>query len=276
MCVHANAGTILVVVLVMVNDGHITSLHLDKRLIALCFLLVGVSRAQVDFEVENGPLLRQFVEGLAVNGLVVTTVANDMAVRAHHERGPNPARHHGLLPEWLKGVRQHNITNFFVACYDQEASLLLAAVKALLILVCSSQSALQCYDTLQQQGTPAWLLNISDIGAAHHWVAIAKSQLCRDLVALGFAVLFSDADVLFLGNPIDSLVKDRDLESSTDAFGWSGYIPAGNAVQVQTPSYSVHFYALPQLNAGFFFVQPSQKMAAVLHQWYLWVSNFCC
>ena len=127
---------------------------------------------------------------------------------------------------------------------------------------------------LLMQGVSVWQRKVHNVGAAHSWVAVAKSQLCRDIVALGFAVLFSDADVLFLGNPMDALVQDRDVESSTDAFGWSGYSPAGDNVHVDAPEFPpIHFHVLPQLNAGFFLVQPSRRTAVALHHWYLWVSS---
>ena len=80
----------------------------------VCLLLLSAVQAREDYEVEDGPSFHQFLGNVAANGVVLTTVADSVAARGEHEE-------YGVLQEWLAGVKQHNITNYFVTCYDEEA-----------------------------------------------------------------------------------------------------------------------------------------------------------
>lgn len=52
----------------------------------------------------------------------------------------------------------------------------------------------------------------------NHAVSSLKFRVLRQFMQLGYSVLLSDVDIVFLQNPFEHLIRDSDVESMSD--GW--------------------------------------------------------
>ncbi|GMI96792.1 reduced residual arabinose 3 [Hibiscus trionum] len=93
----------------------------------------------------------------------------------------------------------------------------------------------------------------------NHAVSGLKFHILREFLQLGYSVLLSDVDIIYLQNPFNHLYRDSDVESMTDghdnmtaygyndvfdepAMGWARY---------------AHTMRIWVYNSGFFFIRPT-------------------
>ncbi len=95
----------------------------------------------------------------------------------------------------------------------------------------------------RQIGTHVSLLQISesqkDVGT-NHAVSGLKFKILQRFLSLGYSVLLSDVDIIFLQDPFPHLFKDSDVESMSD--GWDNQTAYGRVHESSFPAASFCHY----------------------------------
>ncbi|CAN0922059.1 Arabinosyltransferase RRA3 [Linum grandiflorum] len=93
----------------------------------------------------------------------------------------------------------------------------------------------------------------------NHAVSGLKFRVLREFLQLGYSVLLSDIDIVFLQNPFDHLYRDSDVESMTD--GHNNMTAYGFNDVFDEPSMGwaryAHTMRIWVYNSGFFYIRPT-------------------
>ncbi|KAK9674280.1 hypothetical protein RND81_12G223200 [Saponaria officinalis] len=93
----------------------------------------------------------------------------------------------------------------------------------------------------------------------NHAVSGLKFRILREFLQLGYSVLLSDVDIIFLQNPFDHLYRDSDVESMTDGHNNMtayGYNDVFDELAMGWARYA-HTMRIWVYNSGFFFLRPT-------------------
>ncbi|KAL9236520.1 hypothetical protein vseg_011178 [Gypsophila vaccaria] len=93
----------------------------------------------------------------------------------------------------------------------------------------------------------------------NHAVSGLKFRILREFLQLGYSVLLSDVDIIFLQNPFDHLYRDSDVESMTDGHNNMtayGYNDVFDEPAMGWARYA-HTMRIWVYNSGFFFLRPT-------------------
>lgn len=93
----------------------------------------------------------------------------------------------------------------------------------------------------------------------NHAVSALKFRILREFLQLGYGVLLSDVDIVYLQNPFDHLYKDSDVESMSD--GHSNATAYGFNDVFDEPAMGwaryAHTMRIWVYNSGFFYIRPT-------------------
>ncbi|CAI0377224.1 unnamed protein product [Linum tenue] len=93
----------------------------------------------------------------------------------------------------------------------------------------------------------------------NHAVSSLKFQILREFLQLGYGVLLSDVDIVYLQNPFNHLYRDSDVESMTD--GHNNMTAYGYDDVFDEPSMGwaryAHTMRIWVYNSGFFYIRPT-------------------
>ncbi|KMZ57406.1 hypothetical protein ZOSMA_86G00410 [Zostera marina] len=92
-----------------------------------------------------------------------------------------------------------------------------------------------------------------------HAISALKFQMLREFLQLGYSVLLTDADVVYLQNPFDHLHRDCDVESMSD--GFDNVTAYGNldVFDDESMGWSRHAHTMRiwAFNSGLFYIRPT-------------------
>jgi len=155
-----------------------------------------------------------------------------------------------ILASFIEVNRAANITNYLIIALDDAVGAACRAARAPYVRI-----DLAVPDA--QKGSR---------GA--NMISTLKYELLADVLLMGYAVLVVDLDLAFLRNPFAHLVRDADLEGSSDGFtrGWAG----GQLASVSDRSMGWGggglYSQLFTINVGCVFVQPSPRTVALMRR----------
>ncbi|KAE8660998.1 G-box-binding factor 1-like [Hibiscus syriacus] len=174
------------------------------------------------------PRLAEILENVAVQRELIVALAN-RNVKAS-------------LEVWFTSIKRVGITNYLVVALDDKIA-----------EFCESNDV-PVYKRDPDEG-------IDTIGrtGGNHAVSGLKFRILREFLQLGYSVLLSDVDIVYLHNPFNYLYRDSDVESMTDghdnmtaygfddvfdepAMGWARY---------------AHTIRIWVYNSGFFYIRPT-------------------
>ncbi|KAK6115371.1 hypothetical protein DH2020_007640 [Rehmannia glutinosa] len=147
-----------------------------------------------------------------------------------------------MLEIWFTSIKKAGIPNYLVVALDSE------------ILEFCKSNDVPVYKRDPDE-------NIDSVAKTEesHKISALKFRILREFLHLGYSILLSDVDVVYLQNPFDHLYRDSDVESMSDghnnmtaygfndvfdepAMGWSRY---------------AHTMRIWVYNSGFFYIRPT-------------------
>lgn len=174
------------------------------------------------------PRLAKILEEVAVQRELIVALANSNVKY--------------MLEVWFTNIKRVGIPNYLVIALDDEIA-----------RFCKS-NGVPFYTRDPDDGVDS----VARTGG-NHAVSGLKFRILREFLQLGYSVLLSDVDIVYLQNPFHYLYRDSDVESMTDghdnmtaygfndvfdeaAMGWARY---------------AHTMRLWVYNSGFFYIRPT-------------------
>ncbi|XP_015866879.3 arabinosyltransferase RRA3 [Ziziphus jujuba] len=174
------------------------------------------------------PRLAKILEKVAVQRELIVALANSNVKE--------------MLEVWFTNIKRVGIPNFLVVALDEDIA-----------KFCESNNV-----TVYKRDPDEGVDSIARTGG-NHAVSGLKFRILREFLQLGYSVLLSDVDIVYLQNPFNHLYRDSDVESMTDghdnrtaygfndvfdepAMGWARY---------------AHTMRMWVYNSGFFYIRPT-------------------
>ncbi|XP_050210396.1 arabinosyltransferase RRA3-like [Mercurialis annua] len=172
--------------------------------------------------------LAKLLEEIAVENELIVALANSNVK--------------SMLEVWFTSIKRVGIPNYLVIALDDH-----------IVDFCKSNDV-PVYKRDPDEGIDS----VARTGG-NHAVSGLKFNILREFLQLGYSVLLSDIDIVYLQNPFDHLYRDSDVESMTDghdnmtaygyndvfdepAMGWARY---------------AHTMRIWVYNSGFFYIRPT-------------------
>ncbi|KAB1220548.1 UDP-D-xylose:L-fucose alpha-1,3-D-xylosyltransferase 2 [Morella rubra] len=174
------------------------------------------------------PRLAKILEEVAVQKEIIVALANSNV--------------QSMLEVWFNSIKKVGIPNYLVIALDDNIESL-----------CKS-NGVPVYKRDPDEG-------VDSIGktGGNHAVSGLKFRILREFLQLGYSVLLSDVDIVYLQNPFHYIYRDSDVESMSDghnnmtaygfndvsdepAMGWARY---------------AHTMRIWVYNSGFFYIRPT-------------------
>lgn len=174
------------------------------------------------------PRLAKVLEEVAVQNELIVALANSN-VKA-------------MLEVWFTSIKKVGITNYLVVALDDPIE-----------EFCKS-NGVPFYRRDPDEG-------VDTIGktGGNHAVSGLKFRILREFLQLGYSVLLSDVDIVYLQNPFNYLYRDSDVESMTD--GHNNMTAYGYNDVFDEPSMGwaryAHTMRIWVYNSGFFYIRPT-------------------
>lgn len=174
------------------------------------------------------PRLRKLLEKVAVKRELIVAVANSNVKE--------------MLEVWFTNIKRVGIPNFLVVALDDDT-----------VKFCESNQV-PVYKRDPDEG-------IDSIGrtGGNHAVSGLKFRILREFLQLGYSVLLSDVDIVYLQNPFDHLIRDSDVESMSDGHNNMtayGYNDVFDEPAMGWARYA-HTMRIWVFNSGFFYIRPT-------------------
>ncbi|CAK9178543.1 unnamed protein product [Ilex paraguariensis] len=147
-----------------------------------------------------------------------------------------------MLEVWFTSIKKVGITNYLVVALDDAIE-----------------------DFCKSNGVPVYKRDpdkgIDAVGrtGGNHVVSGLKFHILREFLQMGYSVLLSDVDIVYLQNPFDYLYRDSDVESMTDGHNNQtayGYNDVFDEPAMGWARYA-HTMRIWVYNSGFFFIRPT-------------------
>ncbi|KAK4352001.1 hypothetical protein RND71_027519 [Anisodus tanguticus] len=174
------------------------------------------------------PRLAKLLSEIAVNKEVIVALANSNVK--------------SMLEVWFNSIKKVGIPNYLVVALDDAI-----------------------VDLCKENGVPVYKRdpdeNVDFIGKSggNHAVSGLKFRILREFLQLGYGVLLSDVDIVYLQNPFDHLYRDSDVESMSD--GHNNMTAYGYNDVFDEPSMGwaryAHTMRIWVYNSGFFYIRPT-------------------
>ncbi|XP_010943176.1 arabinosyltransferase RRA2 isoform X2 [Elaeis guineensis] len=174
------------------------------------------------------PRLAKILEKVAVRKELIVALANSYVEE--------------MVEIWSENIKRVGITNYLVVALDDEME-----------SFCKSKEV-PVYQGNFDEG-------INSIGrrGGNHAVSGLKFHVLREFLQLGYSVLLSDVDIIYLQNPFDHLYRDSDVESMSDGHNNMtayGYDDVFDEPQMGWARYA-HTMRIWVYNSGFFYIRPT-------------------
>ncbi|PSS29417.1 Arabinosyltransferase [Actinidia chinensis var. chinensis] len=174
------------------------------------------------------PRLAKILEKVAINKEVIVALANSNVK--------------DMLEVWFTSIKRVGIPNYLVIALDEYIA-----------IFCQSNDV-PFYKRDPDEGIDS----IARTGG-NHAVSGLKFHILREFLQLGYSVLLSDVDIVYLQNPFDHLYRDSDVESMTD--GHNNMTAYGFDDVFDEPSMGwaryAHTMRIWVYNSGFFYIRPT-------------------
>lgn len=179
------------------------------------------------------PKLAKILEEVAVNHEVIVTLANSNVKE--------------MLEVWFTNIKRVGIPNYLVFALDEEI-----------------------YSFCQANDVPVYKKDVEEIKEDKNFESIAKTggnhavsglkfRILREFLQMGYSVLLSDVDIVYLQNPFEHLYRDSDVESMTDGHNNMtayGYNDVFDEPEMGWARYA-HTMRIWVYNSGFFYIRPT-------------------
>ncbi|PIN09279.1 hypothetical protein CDL12_18146 [Handroanthus impetiginosus] len=181
------------------------------------------------------PSLAKILEKVAVNHELIVTLANSNVKE--------------MLEVWFTNIKRVGIPNYLVFALDEEIA-----------NFCQSNSV-PVYKRDPEEIKRESDKNFDFIArrGGNHAVSGLKFQILRQFLQLGYSVLLSDVDIVYLQNPFEHLYRDSDVESMTDGHNNMtayGYNDVFDEPKMGWARYA-HTMRIWVYNSGFFYIRPT-------------------
>ncbi|KAF7840923.1 arabinosyltransferase RRA3-like [Senna tora] len=174
------------------------------------------------------PRLAKILEKVAVQRELIVALANTNVKE--------------MLEVWFTNIKRVGITNYLVVALDDE-----------LAKFCESNQV-PVYKRDPDEG-------IDSVGRSggNHAVSGLKFRILREFLQLGYSVLLSDVDIVYLQNPFDYLIRDSDVESMTDGHNNMTAYGYNDVFDEPTMGWAryAHTMRIWVYNSGFFYIRPT-------------------
>lgn len=160
--------------------------------------------------------------------------------------------------ELIVVLANSNVRDMLVIFYENIKRL---GIQNYLVIALDEQIETLC----KSNGVPVYRRNRDDgvdsIGkhGGNHAVSGLKFRILREFLQLGYAVLLSDVDIVYLQNPFNHLYRDSDVESMSD--GYDNRTAYGYDDVFDDPSMGwarfAHTMRIWVYNSGFFYIRPT-------------------
>ncbi|XP_058221614.1 arabinosyltransferase RRA2-like [Rhododendron vialii] len=174
------------------------------------------------------PRLAKLLEKVAVRKELIVALANSNV--------------QSMLEVWYTSIKKVGIPNYLVVALDDGIANL-----------CQSNSV-PFYKRDPNEGIDS----VAKTGT-NHAVSGLKFRILREFLQLGYSILLSDVDIVYLQNPFDHLHRDSDVESMSD--GHNNMTAYGYNDVFDEPSMGwaryAHTMRIWVYNSGFFYIRPT-------------------
>lgn len=174
------------------------------------------------------PRLAKILEEVAVKKELIVALANSN-VRE-------------MLEVWFTNIKRVGIPNYLVVALDDNIE-----------SFCKSKGV-----PVYRRDPDEGIDSIAKTGG-NHAVSGLKFRVLREFLQLGYSILLSDIDIIFLRNPFDHLYRDSDVESMSD--GHNNMTAYGFNDVFDEPSMGwaryAHTMRIWVYNSGFFYIRPT-------------------
>ncbi|OMO75039.1 Reticulon [Corchorus olitorius] len=174
------------------------------------------------------PRLAKLLEKVAVQKELIVAVANSNVKE--------------MLEVWFTSIKRVGIPNYLVVALDDQ-----------IVEFCNSNDV-PVYKRDPDEGIDA----VGRMGG-NHAVSGLKFRILREFLQLGYSVLLSDVDIVYLQNPFNHLYRDSDVESMTDGHNNMtayGYNDVFDEPAMGWARYA-HTMRIWVYNSGFFYLRPT-------------------
>lgn len=174
------------------------------------------------------PRLAKLLAKIAVGKEVIVALANSNVK--------------SMLEVWFTSIKKVGIPNYLVVALDDA------------IVEFCKENEVPVYKRDPDE-------NVDFIGKSggNHAVSGLKFRILREFLQLGYSVLLSDVDIVYLQNPFDHLYRDSDVESMSD--GHNNMTAYGYNDVFDEPSMGwaryAHTMRIWVYNSGFFYIRPT-------------------
>ncbi|XP_041012702.1 LOW QUALITY PROTEIN: arabinosyltransferase RRA3-like [Juglans microcarpa x Juglans regia] len=147
-----------------------------------------------------------------------------------------------MLDVWFTNIKRIGIPNYLVVALDEEISRF------------CKQKDVPVYKRDPDEGIDS----VARTGG-NHAVSGLKFRILREFLQLGYSVLLSDVDIVYLQNPFPYLYRDSDVESMTDGHDNGtayGYNDVFDEPAMGWARYA-HTMRMWVYNSGFFYIRPT-------------------
>lgn len=174
------------------------------------------------------PRLAKLLEKVAIQKELIVTLANSNV---------KP-----MLEVWFTSIQKVGIHNYLVVALDDQTE-----------EFCIS------HDVPVYKRDPDNSIDSVGREGGNHQVSALKFRILREFLQLGYSVLLSDVDIVYLQNPFDHLYRDSDVESMSDGHNNMtayGYNDVFDEPAMGWARYA-HTMRIWVYNSGFFFIRPT-------------------
>ncbi|KAM2988968.1 hypothetical protein FF2_003000 [Malus domestica] len=174
------------------------------------------------------PRLAKILEKVAVNRELIVALANSNVKE--------------MLDLWFTNIKRVGISNYLVVALDEEIA-----------RYCESK------DVPVYMRDPDKVIDSVARTGGNHAVSGLKFRVLREFLQLGYSVLLSDVDIVYLQNPFNHLYRDSDVESMTDGHNnmtGYGYNDVFDEPGMGWARYA-HTMRMWVYNSGFFYIRPT-------------------
>lgn len=174
------------------------------------------------------PRLAKLLEKVAVRRELIVALANSNVKE--------------MLEVWFTNIKRVGIPNYLVVALDEDIT-----------KFCKSNNV-PVYERDPDEGIDS----VTRTGG-NHAVSGMKFRILREFLQLGYSILLSDVDIVYLQNPFDYLYRDSDIEAMSD--GHDNRTAYGFNDVFDEPSMGwaryAHTMRMWVFNSGFFFIRPT-------------------
>ncbi|XP_044510355.1 arabinosyltransferase RRA3-like [Mangifera indica] len=174
------------------------------------------------------PRLTKILEEVAVGKELIVALANSNVKT--------------MLEVWFSNIKKAGIINYLVVALDEH------------IAEFCKTNDVPVYKRDPDEGIDS----VARTGG-NHAVSGLKFRILREFLQLGYSVLLSDVDIVYLQNPFDYLYRDSDVESMSD--GHNNMTAYGYNDVFDEPSMGwaryAHTMRIWVYNSGFFYIRPT-------------------